>query len=103
MYDFWIGDINLAPFLLAFTFLVVFPVQLILCCKASKKIIRLIPVIILSFLTAAALIAAVLCNGYDIIFYIVSTIYLAIMLLVCGCAWGIWSVLQLIKRRSKPQ
>ena len=105
MYDFWIGDINIAPILLIITFIVIFPVQLALCFKGKSKSTRLLPVIILAVLTVAAIIASAVCTGYEIIFFIVSAIYLAIMLFVCGVAWGIWAILRFIKKKtvdSKP-
>lgn len=101
MYDFWIGDINLAPILLVFTFVVIFPVQLILCHKVKSKVARLMPVIILSILTAAAVIAAAVCTGWDIVFFIVSAIYLSLMLFACGIAWGIWSIPRFLKKKSQ--
>ena len=98
MYDFWIGDINIAPLLLIFTFVVVLPLQAILCLKVKSKITRLLPVIILSVLTTAAVIAAAIGTGWDVIFYIVSAIYLGIMLAVCGVVWGIWAIIKVIKK-----
>ena len=98
MYDMWIGDINIAPFLLLFTLIGVLPVQAILCFKVKSKSVRLLPVIILSVLTTAAVIAAAIGTGWDVIFYIVSAIYLGIMLAVCGVVWGIWAIIKVIKK-----
>lgn len=94
MLDIWIGDINIAPILWIFTFFVIFPIQLTFCFKVKSKIVRLLPVIILSILTAAAIIAAFAGTGWDVIFYLVSAVYLAIMLFVCGIAWGIWFIIK---------
>lgn len=101
MYDMWIGDINLAPILLLLTFVVIMPVQFILCFKVKSRIARLLPVIILSIITTAAIIAAAVCTGWDVVFYIVSAIYLGIMLVVCGFVWGIWGIYRLVKRKQK--
>lgn len=98
MYDFWIGDVNIAPILLAITIIAIFPGQLILCFKGKSRIVRLFPVIVLSILTAAAIIAACICTGWDIVFYIVSAIYLAIMLSSCGVAWVIWAIVKRIRK-----
>ena len=98
MYDFWIGDVNIAPFLLLITSLVIFPGQLLLCYKGKTRIARLLPVIVLSVLTAAAIIAVCICTGWNIVLYIVSAIYLAIMLAACGIAWGIWAIIKCIKK-----
>lgn len=96
MYDFWVGDVNIAPILLLLTVLVIFPVQLILCFKGKSRTVRLLPVIVLSVLTAVAIIAACICTGWNIILYIVSAIYLAIMLAACGVACGIWAIIKSI-------
>ena len=58
MFDVWIGDVNLAPFLWIFTLVVVLPIQLALCFKVKSKVVRLLPVIILSILTLCAAIAS---------------------------------------------
>lgn len=98
MLDIWIGDINIAPFICIFTLIVVFPIQLALCFKVKSKIIRLLPVIILSVLTVAAAIATMVGIDWDALFYLICTIYLAIMLFVCGIGWGIWAI---VRKRNK--
>jgi len=99
MYDFWIGDVNFAPILLIFTFAVLFPVQLILCFRGKTKVVRLLPVMIMAVLTSAAVIAAFVSTGYEIILFIVCAVYFAMMLLVCGAAWGIWIIFQFWRRK----
>ena len=98
MLDVWIGDINIAPFIWIFTLIVVLPVQLALCFKVKSKLVRLLPVIILSTLTIIAAIAAATSIDWDAIFYLVSAAYLAIMLLVCGIGWGIWAI---VRKKNK--
>lgn len=100
MYDMWIGNVNLAPILLLFTFVVVLPVQFVLCIRFKSKILRLLPVIILSIMTMSAIVAAAVCTGWDVVFFIVSAIYLAIMLFVCGLVWGIWGILCFVKKKK---
>ena len=101
MYDFWIGDINIAPFLLIFTFVVVLPLQAILCLKVKSKITRLLPVIILSVLTIAAVVVATIGTGWNVIFYIVSAIYFGIMLAVCGVVWGVLAIVKCLRQSPK--
>lgn len=98
MLDVWIGDINIAPFIWSFTLIVVLPVQLALCFKVKSKLVRLLPVIILSTLTLIAAIAAATSIDWDAIFYLVSAVYLTIMLLVCGIGWGIWAI---VRKKNK--
>lgn len=101
MYDFWFGDVNLAPILLFLAIFVIFPGQLVLCFKTKSRMIRLLPTIVLSVVTTAAVIAACVCMGWDIVFYIVSAIYLAIMLHLCGAAWAIWAIVRLFLLRKR--
>lgn len=105
MLDIWIGSINLAPILLIFTFAVILPIQLVLCHKAKSILVRFIPIILLSLLTTAALIASSLCLGWDKLFYIVCAINLAVMVVVCGIGWGVWAIIGNIKKKrnlNKP-
>ena len=98
MLDVWIGDINIAPYIWVFTLIVVFPIQLALCFKVKSKIVRLLPVIILFVLTVVATIATTTGIDWDALFYLICAVYLAIMLFVCGIAWGIWAI---IRKKSK--
>ena len=94
MFDIWIGDINIAPFIWLFTLIVVLPIQLVLCFKVKSKLIRLLPVIIFSVLSATAAIATATRTDWDAIFYLICAVYLAIMLLVCGIGWGSWAIVR---------
>ena len=92
MLDVWIGDINIAPFLWSFTLIVVLPLQLTLCFKVKSKVVRLLPVIVLSILALTAAIASAASIDWSALFYLVLAVYFGIMLFVCGIGWGIWAV-----------
>ena len=99
MFDIWIDDINIAPFIWIFTLIVVFPIQLTLCFKVKSKVVRLLPVIILSVLAVAAAIATATSIDWDALFYLICVAYLVIMLFACGIGWGIWAIIR--KRTGK--
>lgn len=99
MLDIWIGSVNLAPILLLFTFAILLPVQLLLCNKAKSILVRLLPIIILSLLAVAALVASSFCLGWDGLFYIQCAINLAVMVVVCGISWGVWAIVQNAKKK----
>lgn len=101
MFDVWIGDINIAPFLWIFTLLVVLPIQLALCFKVKSKIVRLLPVIILSILTLIAAVASATSIDWSALFYLIFTVYLGIMLFVCGIGWSIWAITVFVKKRKQ--
>ena len=92
MLDIWIGEINIAPFIWIFTLLVVFPLQLILCFKVKSKVIRLLPVIVLSILTIISAIASAISIDWSALFYLVLAIYFGIMVFVCCVGWAIWAI-----------
>ena len=100
MFDVWIGDMNIAPFLWIFTLVVVLPIQLALCFKVKSKILRLLPVVVLSILAVAAAIAAATSIDWDALFYLICAVYLGIMLFICGIAWGIWALVVFIRKKK---
>ena len=101
MFDIWIGDMNIAPFLWIFTLIVVFPIQLALCFKVKSKFVRLLPVIILSILTLIAAVASATSIDWSALFYLIFAVYLGIMLSVCGIGWGIWAITVFVKKRKQ--
>ena len=98
MFDIWIDNINIAPFIWIFILIVVLPIQLSLCFKVKSKIMRLLPVIILSALTAVSAVAAAVGTDWDVLFYLICTVYFAIMLFVCGVGWGVWAIAGKVKK-----
>ena len=101
MFDVWIGDMNIAPFLWIFTLIVVLPIQLALCFKVKSKIVRLLPVIILSILTLIAAVASATSIDWSALLYLIFAVYLGIMLFVCGIGWGIWAITVFVKKRKQ--
>lgn len=101
MFDVWIGDMNIAPFLWIFTLVVVLPIQLVLCFKVKSKIVRLLPVIILSILTLIAAIASATSIDWSALFYLIFAVYLGIMLFVCGIGWGIWAITVFLTKKKQ--
>ena len=101
MFDVWIGDVNLAPFLWIFTLVIVLPIQLALCFKVKSKVVRLLPVIILSILTLCAAIASATRIDWSALFYLIFAVYFGIMLFACAIGWGIWAITVFVKKRKQ--
>ena len=99
MFDVWFGDVELTTLVLNFSFLVIIPVQLVLCFKVKRKIVRLLPVIIFSIPTIVFTFMAMIISGWDGIGYIFLAIFAGFMLLACGIAWGIWGLSRFVKRK----
>ena len=51
MFDIWMGDIELTTAVLVFSIIVLLPIQLLLCFRIKSKVIRLLPIILLSIPT----------------------------------------------------
>lgn len=94
----YIGNVNLDTVVGLIAFVIVFPMQLILCHKVKSIAIRLIPIIIFAALIVITLIASSFCVGWDGFFYLVCAVYFAFMIVVCGIAWGIWHLKSLLVR-----
>lgn len=99
MFDIWMGDIELTTAVLIFSIIVLLPVQLLLCFKVKSKIIRLLPIILLSIPTLIFIIMATTL-GLDGLVCIFLAIFTGFMMLICGVAWGIWAI---IKHKQKKK
>ncbi len=105
MFDVWIGNIELTTLVLIFSVVVLFPIQLLLCFKVKRIVIRLLPVIVLFIPTVIFAVRSVIVTGWDALGYIFLTIFTGFMLLVCGIGWGIWVIVKFVKKKrynSKP-
>jgi len=99
MLDIWIGDTNIAPYILLFILIIIFPCQLALCFKVRKLGIRLLPAIIIFILTVSSFIAMATSTGWDVLLYLIFSVYLSIALLVCGIAWATWAIVRKIRKK----
>ena len=100
MFDVWMGDIELTTAVLIFSVVVLLPIQLLLCFKVKSKVIRLLPVILLSIPTIIFVMMSVAITGWDGLGYIFLAIFTGFMLLMCGVGWGIWAISKLIKKKK---
>ncbi len=98
MFDVWSGNGELTIIALIVSVAVILPVQLLLCFKIRKIVIRLLPVMVLSVSTAVLSLLAAVTSGWDSLGYIVLAVFTGIMLLVCGGAWGIWAIAKRMKK-----
>ncbi|MBE5947808.1 MAG: hypothetical protein E7261_02140 [Lachnospiraceae bacterium] len=98
MFDVWIEDVELTSLTINLAIAVFLPIQLLLCFKAKKRIIRLLPVIVFAVLTITFFIMAVVAQGWDGLGYLFFAIYTGITLFVCGIGWGIWWIVKLCRK-----
>ncbi len=101
MFDIWIGDIELTTFTLIFSVVVLLPLQLLLCFKVKSKVIRLLPIIVLSIPTLCFLVLSVILKGWDGIGCLMLAVLTGFMMFMCGIGWGIYGVTKFVKRRRE--
>lgn len=70
----------------------VLPGQFILCLKARKAAVRLLPIIIISALTAIFAVLAFTGQGSDAVAYLFLLNYCICMLIMCAAGWLVWLV-----------
>ena len=100
MFDIWIGDIELTTAVLIFSIIILLPIQLLLCFRVKSKVIRLLPIILLSIPALTFIVTATTTQGWDGLGYIFLAIFSGFMMLICGVAWGIWAI---IKHKQKKK
>ena len=100
MFDVWIDDIKLIKAVLVLSVAVLLLIQLSLCFKAKNKVIRLLPVILLSLVTIFFVAMASTSTDWENLAYIFPGIFIGFMWIVCGIAWGIWVIIKLIKKKK---
>ena len=70
--------------------LLLMSVQLLLCFKAKKTAVRLIPIYPLAGLTAVFVVLGFIFDDWDAVAFFFLALCSAIALFMCGVAWAIW-------------
>lgn len=86
--------------------LLLLSVQLLLCFKAKRLWIRLLPLGLFAGAAAVLILAAFIADYYALIFFIYA-LYSGVAAYVCACGWAIWwiidSLVAFIRRSNKKQ
>ena len=98
MFDIWVGDLDLTSLILIFSAVILLPGQLLLCFKVKSRILRLLPLAVLSVTTAVLVIMAKAVNGWDGLGYLIIAIFTGSMALVCVVSWIIWAIVRLVQK-----
>ena len=102
MFDAWICGIELIRAVLVLSGVVFLLIQLLLCFKVKNKVIRLLPVILLSIVTMFFVVMAGTATDWENLGYIFPAFFLGFMWFMCGMAWGIRAIIKLIKKTMNP-
>lgn len=76
-------------------------IQLLLCFKAKKLSIRLIPTVLFLIPTIvfAILMIPPFSSGWDSLAFLFLALYTGCVTLFCGIGWGIWAIINKIKEK----
>ena len=98
MLDFGLFEIRTDIFILILSVLTVI-VQLFLCAKIKKLIIRLIPTIVLATVTVVFTILIFVFDGWDSVGCLLLALWTAFLLGASGVAWAVWWLLTKMKKK----
>ena len=101
MADFFERDIAVILLIAACSVLIILPIQLILCFKAKKLLIKLIPSILLTVLSITFYIMALTAKDWYGFLYLIISVFSGIALAFSGIAWGIEIIIKLITKRNR--
>lgn len=96
----WIDDISLSVLVCIISFVVILPIQLLLCFKAKSRRVRFIPITLFCVLAVVFICMALSSTGWDNIGYIFFAIYAVLMILACGIGGGIWAIINIMKKKN---
>ena len=100
MGDVWIGDIEITTLIAVCSVLIVLPIQLLLCFMVKKLFLRLLPSLILTATSVFFFIMMRLATDWDAVGYAILGVFSGVLLLFSGIAWGIWAIINLIKKKK---
>ena len=66
--------------------------QLLLCFKAKKIFIKLLPIALLIVSTIVFYVCSATINGWDKFGYLFFALLSFGLIIVCGVAWGVWAI-----------
>lgn len=98
MLDFGIFEIRTDIFVLIVSVLCLL-LQFFLCGKLKKTFVKLLPVILFSFIILIFLVLASVFDDWDRFGFLVLALCFAIPLAACGIGWGIWAIVK--KQKTK--
>lgn len=98
MFDSNFFEIDIPTLVVLFSVLLTLVLQLLLCFKAQKTLVKLLPVALLTIAAIVLYIISINVGGWDALGYLFFVILSFGLLVVCGLCWGVWA----ITRKSKP-
>lgn len=100
MVDLWARDTVIMLLITLPAVLIVLPVQLLLCFKAKRRWVKLLPTILFAVLTPALYAVALMVHDWSAFVYLILAVFSGVLLLFSGLAWGIWGIVKLVRKKS---
>ena len=86
--------LDMPTLVILFSVMLTIIVQLLLCFKAKKTLLRLLPVVLLTIAAIVLYIIARNVGGWDAFGYLFFVILCFGLLVVCGICWGVWALVR---------
>lgn len=100
MPDFWGRDTALFLWM-ALCAVLVFALQLVLCSKAKRLLVKLLPPLLPALAAAVFYTMMITATDWSAMVYLICAVFCGAMLLAAALAWGVWKLLSLSQK--KPQ
>lgn len=88
----WYLEIDFPTIVVFVSVIATLILQLLLCFKAKKIFIKLIPIALLIVSTIVFYICSATINGWDGLGYLFFSLLSFGLILVCGLSWGVWAI-----------
>ena len=100
MGDVWIRDIEITTLIVISSVLIVLPIQLLLCFKVKRLLIRLLPTMLFTATTIFLFSMMYTAQDWDAIGYAILGVFSGVLLIFSRLAWGIWAIVVGIRKKK---
>ena len=90
--DKWYLEIDFPTIVVFVSVIATLILQLLLCFKVKKILIKLLPIALLIITTIVFSICSASINGWDGLGYLFFAMLSVGLIFVCGIGWGIWAI-----------
>lgn len=88
----WYLEIDFPTIVVFLSVISTLVLQLLLCFKAKKIIIKLLPIALLIISTIVFCVCSATISGWDGLGYLFIALLSFGLILVCGLGWGVWAI-----------
>lgn len=100
MFDLFARDTEIVILIAAAAVLIILPIQLLLCFRAKRFFIKLIPTVLIAVAAIAFYVMAITAKDWGGFVYIILAVSAGVLLIFSGIAWGIWAIAKLVNKRK---